>query len=85
MGGPPLDPILFGQLRLSAVGRKDNNGRVLASGSLVKVARPSERPSAIDEPGSHRPHAPDGAPTVGETVGVARIGRRVMLEGSVAT
>ena len=32
-----------------------------------------------------RPHAPDGAPTVGETVGVARIGRRVMLEGSVAT
>ena len=32
-----------------------------------------------------RPHAPDGAPTVGETVGVARITRRVMLEGSVAT
>ena len=28
-----------------------------------------------------RPHAPDGAPTVG----AARIGRGVMLEGSVAT
>ena len=32
-----------------------------------------------------RPHALDGAPTVGETVGVAPIGHRVMLEGSVAT
>jgi hypothetical protein len=31
------------------------------------------------------PHAFDGAPTVGETVGVARIGRGAVLEGSVAT
>jgi hypothetical protein len=38
IGVPPLDPILFGQLRLSAVERVDNNSWVLASGNLVKVA-----------------------------------------------